>query len=419
MKNERITDTLETDVLIAGAGMAGYAAAIGAAEAGNQVILIEKHNTPGGAATLSNVGTLCGLYYRGPHSIPVPHPLCTWLVKKLTQTYPDSKVLSMPEGLHVLAYNKIHLTDILRRHLSGRSIQTTFGVEVTGVQIENQKLTAVTFMKEGHQRTIHSKTFIDCTGTGALAAQAQHPMLQSRAYQAAAQIIRFENVKATTEYALNFSLRKVMRETQEQQNWPTAYLRLSIVPGSLRDDSFDLKLPLTETITDNDTLADRLKLEVEKNLPQLVHAMRKIESLAQTSVAEIAPLPGVRLQQRPQGQYILTHMDVMQCTKPEDGIAIGTWPIEEWGYDGKVNMEYFAEADGYLIPARCLQSSIFQNLYFAGKGISADDKAIASARVTGTCLQTGYAAGKLAACDNAREKEDIISTLHTTLIPKP
>jgi len=36
-------------------------------------------------------------------------------------------------------------------------------------------------------------------------------------------------------------------------------------------------------------------------------------------------------------------------------------------------------------------------LFFAGKLISASEKAIASARVIGTCLGTGYAAGVLAA----------------------
>ena len=37
------------------------------------------------------------------------------------------------------------------------------------------------------------------------------------------------------------------------------------------------------------------------------------------------------------------------------------------------------------------------NLFFAGRNISADDAAIASARVMGICLQTGYAAGCMAA----------------------
>jgi hypothetical protein len=348
----------------------------------------------------------------------VPQLLCISLTKKLIQ-YPKTSVLSLPEGLHVMAYDKADLNEVLRNHLLENNIPVTFGAQLIDVQTENEKVAAATFLKDTHQYTIRSKAFVDCTGNGALANLAGHPMLQSSTYQAAAQVMRLENVKTTTEYALNLSLRKIMRETQVLEAWPAAYLRLSIVPGSLRHNTVDLKLPLAEKITDDDTVTDRLKLEVEKNLPRLIHTLQKIESLAQASISEVAPLPGVRLQQRPQGQYILTHTDVMHYTKPEDGIALGTWPIEEWDYHGKVNMEYFAENDGYLIPARCLRSPMFENLYFGGKGISADDKAIASARVTGTCLQTGYAAGKLAACNDAHEKEAAIHTLRDSLIRTP
>jgi len=42
-------------------------------------------------------------------------------------------------------------------------------------------------------------------------------------------------------------------------------------------------------------------------------------------------------------------------------------------------------------------SPAIENLFFGGRIISATDGAIASARVMGICLQTGYAAGKLAA----------------------
>jgi len=60
-------------------------------------------------------------------------------------------------------------------------------------------------------------------------------------------------------------------------------------------------------------------------------------------------------------------------------------------------MRYFKLDDYYQVPADCLQSNSIDNLFFAGRNISATDGAIASARVMGICLQTGYAAGCLAA----------------------
>ena len=87
----------------------------------------------------------------------------------------------------------------------------------------------------------------------------------------------------------------------------------------------------------------------------------------------------------------------VQCRKFDDAVANGSWPIEEWVQHRRVSMSYFNEHDYYQVPAACLQSASIQNLFFAGRNISATEKAIASARVMGICLQTGYAAGCLAA----------------------
>jgi flavin-dependent dehydrogenase len=55
---------LKTDVVVIGAGAAGVAAAIAAAREGLGVVLLEKNSFPGGRATASAVGTICGLYLR-------------------------------------------------------------------------------------------------------------------------------------------------------------------------------------------------------------------------------------------------------------------------------------------------------------------------------------------------------------------
>ena len=97
------------------------------------------------------------------------------------------------------------------------------------------------------------------------------------------------------------------------------------------------------------------------------------------------------------GKYVLTEDDVLGCKKFDDAIANSAWPIEEWGQNKRVKMRYFSYDDFYQVPASCLQSASIKNLFMAGRNISATDGAIASARVMGICLQTGYAAGRLAA----------------------
>ncbi len=56
--------THDHDVIVAGGGAAGVAAAIGASRAGARTLLIERGPCLGGAATLRNVLTYCGLYTR-------------------------------------------------------------------------------------------------------------------------------------------------------------------------------------------------------------------------------------------------------------------------------------------------------------------------------------------------------------------
>ena len=97
------------------------------------------------------------------------------------------------------------------------------------------------------------------------------------------------------------------------------------------------------------------------------------------------------------GEYVLTGADVLGGRKFPDAVARCAWPIEQWNMDGVARFRYLPAGAYYEIPARSLHVDRVENLFMAGKTISADVDAIASARVMGCCLATGAAAGTLAA----------------------
>ena len=102
-----------------------------------------------------------------------------------------------------------------------------------------------------------------------------------------------------------------------------------------------------------------------------------------------------RTSRRLRGHYVLTGGDVMNASKFKDGMVRCSWPVEMWGAGGRPKFQYIDPGQYYEIPAGSLAAQCLDNLFVAGRCISADDKAIASARVVGACLATGEAAAAL------------------------
>ena len=71
--------------------------------------------------------------------------------------------------------------------------------------------------------------------------------------------------------------------------------------------------------------------------------------------------------------------------------------MERWGKAARPDMGFFNEGDYYEIPLDCLRLANLDNLFAAGRCFSADAGAMSSARVIGTALATGWAAGTAAA----------------------
>jgi FAD dependent oxidoreductase/MatE len=103
---------------------------------------------------------------------------------------------------------------------------------------------------------------------------------------------------------------------------------------------------------------------------------------------------GVRQTRQIVGLATLSNSDVVQGRKRADGIARSPWPIElhsgnkprlEWLYD-----------DFYEVPLGCFVPPHGEGLLAAGRCLSAEHEAMASARVTAQCFSYGHAIGHAA-----------------------
>ena len=87
----------------------------------------------------------------------------------------------------------------------------------------------------------------------------------------------------------------------------------------------------------------------------------------------------------------LTNADVLGARKVPGAATFSAWPIEYHGA-GDLKISYL-ENDTYDIAFETLMPLIGTNLLVAGRCLSAEHEAMASARVTAQCLGMGYAAG--------------------------
>lgn len=388
-----------TDVLVLGGGSAGVAAAVAAARKGLKVVIIERNSFLGGKATAAEVGTICGLYHfsKKEESTYIVSGFAKEFAEKL-KAESNATPLHAPEGVHYLPYNIDAFKSLCAELIRVHKIKVQYNAVLKNVTLEQHVIKSVAIIANGTPVTISLNALIDCSGDSIISQAANLPLIKSERYQAAAQVFTMEGVAEQSEFKLGMILMKALRSAIDEELLGDFYDRVYIVQGSLKNNCVSLKVGIPIAVTYAPGNLDELRTVAQSmviNLSQ--YLISNVDAFKDAYIKHIAPEVGIRIGQRSTGKYILMEEDVLSCKKFEYAIANCSWPIEIWEQNRRVNMRYFKLDDHYQIPADCLQSNSINNLFFAGRNISATDGAIASARVMGICLQTGYASGCLAA----------------------
>lgn len=392
--------THNADVLVIGGGTAGVVAAIAAARAGAQVLILEQAGCLGGVTTNNlylRQSTMQGerVAYRIVGGIA--HEFSQRVISagggdlrlgNLTYDYEVAKrtwdLMAQEAGVHVL-FNTVAFNVIIDQN----TVRGVFAINKSGLQ------------------AITANVVIDASGDGDIAAHAGASFNVGRETDGLTQpvtmMMRFGGVNMKAFNAVlkrDNRLRATMAQAAANGDFELFQDRLcSVIHWSGRPDVVSLNVTNQTHVDGTDAIQlSASEIEGRRQVWVLFEFLKKyVDGWQNAWLIDTAPRIGVRETRRIIGEYILTEQDVMQGREFSDNIALGSFPVDIHNPDGLWTSFVHIEAPCYGIPYRCLLPLQVESLLVAGRNISATHEAMASTRVMFTCMAIGQAAGVAAA----------------------
>ena len=117
----------------------------------------------------------------------------------------------------------------------------------------------------------------------------------------------------------------------------------------------------------------------------------------------VGMLPGTRESRRLVGDYLLSETDILSNKMFDDAVCYGGWCVDLHTAHGLLDLDRHPSGDCYFfdgiytIPYRSYYSKNINNLFMAGRDISATKLGMCSTRIIGCCAIGGQAVGAAAA----------------------
>lgn len=405
------------DVVVAGGGGAGLAAAVSAAAAGARTALVERYGFLGGMATAGMVSTIGGLYEMapaGPTSARGARPPAG-VPELLNDGFPAAfaaRLAAMPGcdkpvlrgRAYVLPYTPFAfacLADELT--MSARGLDVYLHASVVGVSTAARRIDLLRVATVERVVELTARVVVDTTGDAVVArhAGAATTSAPPSERQLPSLVFVLQHVDpAAVAPGPRLALLRTLVAAERDGLLPPGCSNVMIGPSPQPGEVVG-KLALdgiaghVEEGRDLLTVAEQ---EGRRRVLALTEFLKSLPAFARAFVSHTAPQVGVRESCRVVGRYELTRDDVLSGRRFADGVARGNWPIELWE-PGRLGptYEWLEEGQSYDIPLRSLRARDVENLFVAGRCMSATHEALGSARVIGLCLATGEAVGMAAA----------------------
>ncbi len=394
--NMRAVD-LESDILVAGGGLAGVCAAISAARHGARVILLQDRSRLGG-----NSSSEVKMHVVGA-SAHKSRP--GWRESGLLEELRLEDAVNNPhrcwEMWDLLLYDKV----VSEPNITLLMETTLFSAETKDGAI--QRVTARCDKSE-HLYRIKSKIYIDATGDSRLGLEAGAELRSGREGRA-----EFDESLAPDE-ADHKTLGSSILFTSKLYPKPIAYTppkwARKVTAETLKFrkiTSWEYGYWWIEWGGSEDIVADNERtrfelLSIVTGIWDYIKNSGDHPTSANWGMDWVGMMPGKRGSRRLVGDHMMTQHDVLAGGLFADSIAFGGWPLDDhtgMDFDNSDRPPFrsIKVENPYNIPLRSLYSKNISNLMMAGRNISASHVVFTSTRVMGTCAAIGQAAGTAAA----------------------
>ena len=371
------------DCIIAGGGVAGFAAAVGAAQAGSKVLLIERMPCVGGTAVYALTPILSG-WPKAVLGNAVGGMLGDELKKMNAFEWRVNKIVTHEDALQSA------MMTLLQRH----NVDTLFNAELFEAAVENRRIKYIGVLCSGQKLYFEAENFVDATGDG------------SFSILAGAEVTVPDDEESMTK-TLMFKVRNVKNFNRELVI-DTFAGNVQHFPVKIQDSFMGMPLIDKEEVVLNLTAVpgnaadpeqySAMYRELFDQIAPIMDFMRKyIPGFADAVVSKVAPQVGVRYARSVVCCQRLTVEDMFNPEMTPEPVAfcgsfIGGHFIKQfespWG----------AQVTGKpAIPYGALRVKGVENLLAAGKIIDVEPRAISAVRLAAGCMSSGQAAGIAAA----------------------
>jgi hypothetical protein len=415
------------DVIVAGGGPAGLGAALGAAQAGADTVLIERYGFLGGNATAALVMPLMSFHTqvhgrerRGDvRLLPTDHgdgdPVIAGVLQHLLLRLVQSggAIAPSPDTGYVVPFDPEVFKAVALALIDEAGVRFLFHAFASDALLEGGRIKGVVLETKSGPLAIEAKVVVDCTGDADLAFRAGAPCETGRDEDGLCQPMTLMARIA------DFDRGKFAAYVREHPGqWRGVHglwdlIKMATDAGELklpREDILFFATPHEHEVSLNTTRVNRVlgtdvwdltyaELTARRQLREIERFLRRhVPGFESAYVMQSGAQVGVRETRRIAGDYRLTVDDILDARRFADVIARGTYPVDIHSPTGKGTvLKYLPPGEAYDVPLRALLPQGVEGLLVAGRAISGTHEALSSYRVMPIAMATGQGAGVCAA----------------------